>query len=420
MIQKFDLFPGVRLYCYPDDRFKHGCMSVQLVRPMREDEAALNALIPAVLLRGSKNCPDLRSITLRLDDLYGASVGTLVRRVGDYQTTGLYTSFVEDRYALDGDAILMPMAEFLRELLLEPVLDKGAFRKDYVESEKKNLISTIESQRNDKRTYAMEQLMRHMCQGDSFGYSRLGEIPNVKKITPESLHAHYRKVLEESRIDVVYVGSAQPETVAGFVRAMFQNVKRNFLPLPEQTAFHGGEPGSYTETMDVSQGKLCMGFVTPMTIRSADYVPMQLLNLVFGGGMTSKLFMHIREEKSLCYAIGSAYRGSKGILTVSAGIDCNMEETVKEQIMEQLEACRKGQISEEELSAAKEAMRSGLQTVHDSPGNIENYYATAMLSDFRMPLAEYAAAVEAVTVEQLAEAAKTLQLHSVFFLKGVS
>ena len=50
MIQTFPLFPGVTLRCMQDGRFKQGCLSVQLVRPMAESEAAMNALLPAVLL----------------------------------------------------------------------------------------------------------------------------------------------------------------------------------------------------------------------------------------------------------------------------------------------------------------------------------------------------------------------------------
>ena len=67
------------------------------------------------------------------------------------------------------------MVEFLGQLLIEPVLENGVFRRDYVESEKKNLITTIESQRNNKRAYASAQLLRRMCEGDSFGIPRLGE-----------------------------------------------------------------------------------------------------------------------------------------------------------------------------------------------------------------------------------------------------
>ena len=76
---------GIEFYSFRDTRFKQGALSIQFIRPMKKEEAALNALLPAVLLRGCKGCPDLRTITLRLDDLYGASVSALVRRVGDYQ-----------------------------------------------------------------------------------------------------------------------------------------------------------------------------------------------------------------------------------------------------------------------------------------------------------------------------------------------
>ena len=118
MITTIELMSGVTLRCFADNRFKQGCLSFATIRPMCAEEAALNALIPAVLLRGTEKHPDLRTITLRLDDLYGASLGTQVRRVGDYQTTGLYCGFLEDRYALPGDQILAPMVDFLREVLL--------------------------------------------------------------------------------------------------------------------------------------------------------------------------------------------------------------------------------------------------------------------------------------------------------------
>lgn len=420
MIKPITLLPGITLRCFPDHRFKHGCLSVQLVRPMCREEAALNALLPAVLLRGSKAHPDLRSITLHLDDLYGASVGTLVRRVGDWQTTGLYCSFIEDRFAMEGDAILAPMAAFVKELLLCPALDAGVFRKDFVESEKKNLISTIESQLNDKRAYAMEQMVKRMCAGDSFSIPRLGEPEQVKAITAEGLYAHYRKILRESRIELCYVGSAEESTVTALLKSIFEELDRSYVNLPEQTAFTGGAAGEHEETMDVSQGKLCMGFCAPVTTRDDGFVAMQVLNMIFGGGMTSKLFCHVRERMSLCYAIGSGFHGSKGILTVSAGIDSGMSETVRAEVLKQLDACRAGDISEAELTAAKQALRSSLLSIQDSPGAIENFYATAALSGLPLTPEEYIRAVEETTLEQVAQAAKLLQLHTVYFLKGVT
>lgn len=420
MIEELELFPGVTLRCFPDHRFKHGCLSIQLVRPMCREEAALNALLPAVLLRGSADHPDLRDITLHLDDLYGASVGTLVRRVGDYQTTGLYASFTEDRFAMEGDAILAPMVDFLEELLFTPLLEKGVFVPDYVESEKKNLISTMESQLNDKRAYAMEQLIRGMCREDSFGVPRLGEKEAVAAVTPKKLFDHYQKILRTSRIDLLYVGGGDVETVSRLLTKVFAQRERSYGNLPEQTAYQFSPEFTRIQEMDVNQGKLCMGFVTPVTIRSEGFVAMQLLNLVFGGGMTSKLFEQIREKMSLCYAIGSGYHGSKGILTVSAGIDSEQEEVVRREVLHQLEECCRGNITQEELTAAKQAMRSSLLATHDSPGSIESYYASKVLSGLQLTPEEYMLQVEQTTLDQVREAARQLQLHSTFFLKGVT
>ena len=419
MLSVTQLYPGVTLRCFTDARFKQGSLSVQLVRQMDAREAALNALLPAVLLRGTEKTPDLRSITLRLDDLYGASVGSLVRRVGDYQTPGLHCSFIEDKYALEGDEILAPMVAFLEELLLQPLTENGVFCRSYVESEKKNLIAAIESQRNDKAVYAAAQMLKLMCSADSFGVPRLGEAEQVRSITAAVAWEHYQKLLRESRVEVFYVGSADPEAVAALVRPLFGKLQRDYQPLAPQTPFRDGGKQEKTEEMEVAQGKLCMGFVTPVTIGDPRFAAMQVCNTLYGCGFISKLFMNVRERMSLCYDISSSYHGSKGILTVGAGIDCHMEETVRREVLTQLEACQTQDISHEELTAAKESLCSSLRGVHDSPGGIENYYATAALSGLAMTPRQYMEAVEKVTAQQVAEVAKTLQLHTVYFLKGV-
>ena len=418
MIQTIDLLPGVTLRCFPDSRFKQEGLSLQLVRPMCSQEAALNALLPAVLLRGCQTAPDLRDITLHLDDMYGAAVGAQLRRVGDYQTTGLSCSFMKEQYALDGDRIFAPMMDFLQEMLLCPVTENGVFREEFVESEKRNLLSAIAAERNDKRAYASGQMLRRMCKGDSFGVPRLGEAEQVQAITPESLYAHYQKILKESPVHLFYVGEKDPVQLAERLTSMLSGINRTPAPLPPQTGFRDLGGCDETEQMDVAQGKLCMGFVTPVTLRTPEFVAMQIFNTVFGGGMLSKLFMTIREQQSLCYDISSSYHGSKGIITVSAGIDSKMDTPVREEILHQLEVCQKGQITLEELVAAKQALISQLQSTHDSPGAIEGYYATAALSGLTLTPQAYIRAVEQATLEDVAEAAKQVQLHTVYFLRG--
>ncbi len=420
MIEKKTLLPGVNLRCFRDARFKQGCLSFQMIRQMDREEASFNALLPAVLLRGTRFHPDLRSITTHLDTLYGASVSTLVRRVGDYQITGAYCGFMDDRFALPGDEVLKPMLSFLEEVLLEPLTDGDAFLPAIVESEKKNLIATIESELNDKRTYAMGKLLKTMCAADTFGLPRLGEKEQVAAITPQRLYAHYKNILKTSPIEIFYVGSADIETVAEGLRSLLSRLQRDALPVAPQTRFAMCEGTDEVEMMDVAQGKLCMGFTTPITNRDEDFAAMQVMNTLFGAGMTSKLFMNVREKLSLCYSVGSGYYGTKGIVAVNAGIDFDKEQQTRDEILRQLKACQDGDISDLELSAAKEALLSSLRSTHDSPGSIEGFYATANLSGLKLMPAEYMAAVEAVTAEDVAAAARTVKLHTTYFLKGLN
>ena len=418
MIKTIELFPGITLRCCRDDRFKQGVLSLQFLRPMCREEATLNALLPAVLLRGTKSAPDMRAITLRLDDLYGASVGAMVRRVGDIQCTGLSCGFIDDRFALEGDAIFAPMMAFLEEILLEPVTEGNAFFAPYVQTEKQNLIWAMEAQRNDKRSYAANQMLKTMCRDDSYGIPRLGYIEDVEAITPEILYAHYRKILTTSPVHVFYVGSADPEQVAGTLKPMLGKLAKNPIGLPVQTGF---TPNGFTETeeiLDVAQGKLCMGYATPMNLRHPGYAAIQVCNTILGAGMTSKLFMQVREKMSLCYDIGSTVHGSKGLLTVSAGIEFDKKETVRQEIEHQLQEIRDGNITEEEMAAAKEALLSSLRSTHDSPGAIESYYASGAISGIGMTPAAFMEAIEKVTVSDVMDVAKAMLLTTVYFLRG--
>lgn len=417
MIEPIQLLPGVTLRCCTDHRFKQGLLNLQLIRPMDRAEAGLNALLPAVLLRGCTDYPDLRRITMRLDDLYGAGMGVVVRRVGDYQATGICCNFMEDRFAFPGDQVFAPMADFLYQILRKPCTENGVFVEEFVQSEKKNLLAAIDSNKNDKRVYAANRLRELMCAEDSFGVPRLGSREQVAAITPEALWSHYEKLLKESPVELFYVGTQKPQRVAQLLKPLFEDLDRNPITLPTQTPLNPSPEGYFSEVMEVSQGKLIMGFTTPINNRHELYVPMQVLMMLYGS-TTGKLFNVVREKLSLCYDIGGVYYGTKGFMTVSAGIDFDKEEQVRSEILNQLQACCEGQITDAELVSAQKSMISQLQSTHDSPGAIESYYSSAVLSGAQLTVEDYIRSVERVTAEQLQLAAQTLKLNTVFFLKG--
>ena len=373
MIETTQILPGVTLRVFRDTRFKQGCLSFQFVRNMDPAEAHLNALLPSVMLRATLPHPDMRSISQHLENLYGVTLGALVRRIGDYQAVGLSAGFIDDRFAMTGDRVLEPMLEFCSQLVLDPALEDGLFRRDVVETEKKNLVATIEASLNNKRQYAVLQLLKLMCREDTMGIPRLGEPEQVEAITPEALTCHYRKLLETSPMEIFYVGGAAPEQVAQVLRKALSCLDRKPEPLPSQGPFRDGGNQWKQEEMPVNQGRLCLGFVTPITLRDDRVGAMKVCNGVLGGSMISKLFMVIREQLSLCYDIDSEYSGTKGILTVTAGVDSGNFDLVREKVLEQLEACKAGKITEKELLAAKERHISALKRVYDSGSGMEGY-----------------------------------------------
>lgn len=419
MIKTIALLPGITLRCFPEKRFKRGYLSLQWIRPMDKEENALNALLPAVLARGTERYPDLRAITIRLDDLYGAAMGGIVRQIGDYHAIGMGFGFVDDRFALGDDKILEPVLEFAGEILLNPRLEQGVFAPDVVESEKKNMIAGIEALYNNKRQYADVRLLQIMCREDLRGIPRLGTPEQIARITPEALYAHYQKVLQTSPVEIFYVGAAEPENIAKKLTKVLSGIPRQPAALPPQTGFRDGGASRETEEVDVVQGRLGLGFVTPITRSDPRYAAMCVCNAVLGASMISKLFMVIREKLSLCYDIDSEYMSTKGLLMVTAGIDCGKFDQVRQQVLVQLDSCKAGDITETELSAAKERMISGLKRVHDSASMMEGYYTIGVLTGQIEDPETAIEKIRRVTREDVAAAAQTLQLHTEYFLKGV-
>ena len=183
----------------------------------------------------------------------------------------------------------------------------------------------------------------------------------------------------------------------------------------------GFTPCGFTEQeeiLDVAQGKLCLGYATPMNLRHPGDAALQVCNTILGAGMTSKLFMQVREKMSLCYDIGSGFHGSKGIMLVAAGIEFEKKDIVLQEITRQLQEIVNGNITELEMAAAKEALLSNLRATHDSPGAIESYYASAAISGIGMTPAVFMERIAQVTIQDVQEAAKTLELCTVYFLKG--
>ncbi|MBT9684972.1 pitrilysin family protein [Pseudoflavonifractor sp. MCC625] len=420
-LTRSELFPGVHLTAVHTEKFKSCVLGASFLAPLDRTTAACNALVPSVLRRGTQEHPDMESLSAALDELYGGSIEPVVRTRGETQCVGFLGSFLDDAYTLDGSAILEKAAALLGELLLRPCTEQGVFRRDYTDSERQNLIDRIQAQVNDKRSYALLRLKREMCAGEPFGVDRLGDESSARAITPESLWARYQDLLRTAPMELYYCGSAKPERVADALRAALSQLPTDGvrIPLPRPAAKEApAQPREVVESLDVTQGKLTMGLRTGSTVWSEDYPALLLANAIFGGTTTSRLFLHVREKLSLCYYASSQLEKLKGVMLVSSGVEFDKVGEARSEILSQLEACRKGAFEDWELEGARRSVVSALHSAMDAQARLEDFWLGQAVAGLTEDPEALARRVEEVTREQVVAAFSSLQLDTIYFLKG--
>ena len=410
------IMDNVYLTYIPSEKFKTNLLSAQLVVPLARETAGLNALLVNVLSRGTVSCPDLAALGRKLDMLYGARVESVVRKKGENQVFGFLASCVDDRYLPAGERLLEPLADLLGELFLSPATRNGRLRNDYLVGERDNLVDLIRSVINDKRAYAARRLMEEMCAGEPYGVDRLGDPREVEKISLQKLNTHYQTILPQARLELYYCGSAPEKRVVGtFTRAFAALPRQGELePAPTLLCPAPEKVRVVEEAMDVTQGKLCLGFRTD----SRDTAATMLMNRMFGGSSNAKLFLNVREKLSLCYYASSTYHRKKGLITVSSGIDCANYQRALDEICAQLDALRRGEWADWELQGARSGLMNALRSMEDSAGAMEDFTMGQMAAGSDETLPGLMDAISAVTPESIREAAEAVRPDTIYFLKG--
>ena len=417
-----ELMPGVFLSHLRSDKFKTACMSVTLLTQLRRETAAMNAVIPFVLRRGTTRYRDMEQLSRRMDELYGAAVEPVVRRIGEIQCIGFYGSFPEPDYLPGGEALLGDTCALMAQLLLDPVTRGGLLLPQYVDSEREKLLDIIRSRMNDKRSYALTRCIEEMCCYEDFAVSRFGSESEAENIHYKKLTRHYRELIQTCPVEIFYCGKTDFKAVSAAMSDAFSAMPRGEIDYDIGTDLRMNAVEDHVrfveEEMDVTQGKLVLGFRLGECMEEPDIPALYVFNAVYGSGATSKLFMNVREKLSLCYYASSAVYLHKGIMLVSSGIEFDKLDAARDEILAQLDSVRRGEITDDELRSAKKSVASDLRAVQDSIGELEGFYLSQALDGLDYGPAELAALAEDVTKEDVQAIAESIECDLIYFLKG--
>ena len=417
-----EIINGVWLTHIRSDKFKTACLSITLLTQLQRESAAMNALLPLVLRRGTARYTDMEAISRRLDELYGAAIEPVVRRIGEIQCLGFFASVPEEDYLPAGADTLRGTCELMGQMLLAPNTRGGLLLPDYVDSERDKLIEMIRARLNDKLSYSVSRCIEEMCCCENFAVSRFGDEESAAAIRYQKLTKQYRNLIQTSPIEIFYCGRAEEKRVESLLRDALSTLPRGEIDYDIGTDVRLNAlketPREYTVQMNVTQAKLVIGWRLGKAMDDPNPAALRLFASLFGGSTASKLFVNVREKLSLCYFASAVADVHKGVLLAYAGTEADNVGRAKEEIFAQLASIANGEITDEELSAARADVKSALKSALDVQGALEGFYLSAALDGADYSPEELSALVDDVTKEELVEIARGCECDMIYTLTG--
>lgn len=415
IINRRKIADGVYFSSITDKRYKKNLISVAFSTQLNEDTATENVIVPVLLTKCNSKLPTYKAFNNKMSRLYASGIGGTAGRQYDLQTISFGAYYLDDIYALSGEKMTGIMTDILIDCLTSPVTENGVFSEKFVELEKKTVIDNIETAINDKRSYAIERAMKTICKGEPASVCSYGTVEKAKLITPDSAYKAYRRMLETMPCEIICTGCSDFEGVAEKFAAAFEKAGRHDIenttialsPVKTQTE-------EVTERLTVNQSKLVLGFKS----HSDDDAALVLLQKIFGGTTSSKLFRNVREKMSLCYYCSAARNDLKGIMLVNSGVENENIEKTKEAVIDQLEEIKNGNFTNEDINFAEMAIKNDFKSVADSAGNVSNWYFDCIRKNDIVTPEEKLGRYLGVSKERIIAAAKSMVLDSVYVLTG--
>lgn len=414
-----EIKPGIKLHTINTEKFKTNLATVFLTTKLERETITKNALISAILRRGSKNMPTQEDISKTMEEMYGAGFDCGLEKTGDNQILKFYIETINDNYLpQQGENMLKTALEKLLEIVFNPYTENNAFKKEYVEQEKNNTKQRIEGKVDNKARYALNRCIEEMYKNKPYGLYKFGYVEDLAEINEKNLYEAYKNLIDNCKIDILVSGKIDEK----LEEIVLQN--ENIINLKEREPQYVEQKSEVvnieqenvvTESMDVSQGKLVVGLNVNIE-EEQKYVTL-VYNAILGGTAASKMFQNVREKAHLAYVASSSYFRHKNNIFVNCGIEIENYEKALKLIKEQIQAMEDGDFSKEDIENAKKNLISTIRTIEEEQDAGISYCFGQEFLDKKLTVEEYIDKVEKVSKEEIVEVAQKVVINTIYFLK---
>ena len=439
----------IKIKRFENNKFKTNEIAVFATIKQTQENATKNALIPAVLRRGSTNYRNQLEISKKLENMYGANFNCGVDKSGDYIILKFFIETINNEYSDSKENLAQEAFNLLTDIVFNPLVENDGFNINYVKQEKDNLAKIINSKKDDKANYAYQRCIEEMFKNNPYGIYKYGSLQDLEKINEKNLYGYYLNIIQNSQI-FIYINGKNANSIN-----VDENINNNFKIAFNNNSNEYNENDDLQEKnenaeiennknkdiednknieivdnknaeivalqpinivkekLDVTQGKLIIGLNAP----SENKYAVTMYNTILGGGANSKLFQNVREKESLAYYASSRYIRRKNAIIIRTGIElANYDKAVKV-IKEQLEEMKKGNISDYELASAKTLILASLKLIPESQEDIMAFDFDQDVFNENLTFEQYYKKIENITLKEIIDVANQVKINTIYYLE---
>lgn len=414
---------GIKIHKIETNQFKTNLYAVFLATPLKRENVTKDALIAAVLRRGTKNIISQDKISKELEEMYGASFDCGIEKTGDNHIIKFYLEALNEEFLPEKEELTQKCINILLDIVTNPFVENNGFKQEYVDGEKENLKQIINGKIDNKARYSLDRCIEEIFKGEPYGLYKYGYVEDLEKITPQNLYEYYKELIKNCKIDIYYSGIFDNDNTEKNIEKRLQ--ENNIEPRNAKYVINNemtekkqkSETKTVEESMDVTQGKLVLGLQIDDNNKNSRFAA-SVYNAILGGGANSKLFQNVREKNSLAYTASSSYIRTKNVILVHCGIDIDKYEKALETIKEQIEDMKKGNFTDKDIEDAKKLIISSVKSISAEQDTEITYDYGQELSNEHTTIKDYQQNIEQVKREQIVDIANKININTIYFLKN--
>lgn len=361
-------------------------------RNERAEEHGIAHMLEHMAFKGTENRTAYQ-IATDIED-----VGGEINAATSVETTAYFARVLKDDMPLAVD-------------ILADIITSSKFEEEELEREKQVVLQEINATQDTPDDIVFDYFTETAFRHQTIGRPILGTPDSVRSFTSDNLRSFMNEHYSADRMIVIAAGAVEHEQFVREVESRLGSFRAHSIaPLTDLANYVGGD---FREYRNLKDAQVLIGF-EGRAYHMRDYYASQILSIILGGGMSSRLFQEVREKRGLCYSIYAFHWGfsDTGLFGIHTATNEDGLAELVPVVLEELYKASKN-ISQKELDRARAQYRANLTMSRESPSSRMQMIARQMsLYGRPIPSSELMERLSLITVDRLADLAERLFIDS--------